>query len=55
MEIENLSSEDQLKIIRKLYKNFEDLLYYWPEIYECGEIHMESLTKYKIECKFYNV
>ena len=42
-EIEDLSYENQLLKIRKVYENFGDLLFYWPDIYACVCIHKKEL------------
>ncbi len=44
-EIEGLPYEDQLHTIRKVYGNFGDLLYYWPEIYACVATHKKTLMR----------
>lgn len=44
-EIEHLPYEDQLHTIRKIYGNFGDLLYYWPEIYACVATHKKTLMR----------
>jgi hypothetical protein len=40
-----LSSESQLLLIRRIYANFGQLLYYWPEIYEHLASHKSELIK----------
>jgi hypothetical protein len=42
-EIADLPNENQLLTIRRVYENFGDLLYYWPEIYACVETHRKIL------------
>ncbi|MCG6188130.1 hypothetical protein [Maribellus maritimus] len=42
-ETENLSSEKQLLMIRNVYGNFGDLIYYWLDIYTCVETHKKIL------------
>ncbi len=42
-EVADLSEENQLLIIRNVYRDFGDLLYYWPEIYACVEAYKKIL------------
>jgi|GEM_PF-3448310 len=42
-EVADLSNENQLLTIRKVYSNFGNLLYYWPNIYNCVETQKRKL------------
>lgn len=44
-EIEGLSEQDQLCIIRKVFRNFGDLLHFWPDIYTCVETHQKTFIQ----------
>jgi len=36
-EVAGLTYKNQLQVIRNIYGNFGELLFYWPEIYNCIE------------------
>lgn len=42
-EIKDFSNEYQSSTIRRVYENFGNLLFYWPDIYACVKTHKESL------------
>ena len=44
-EITHLPNQEQIEVIRRVYGNFGDLLFYWPEIYECASGNKKMLTR----------
>jgi hypothetical protein len=42
-EVADLTYENQLQVIRKVYRNFGELLFYWPEIYNCVQSYKKQL------------
>jgi hypothetical protein len=44
-EIVHLTQDDQLVVIRKVYESFGDLLFYWPEMYDCASRNKDLLVR----------
>jgi len=42
-ELKDFSHEYQLLTIRRIYENFGNLLFYWPDIYACVSMHKNAL------------
>jgi hypothetical protein len=42
----DLSCENQLLLVKEVYRNFGNLLYYWPDIYNCVKKYKRSISVY---------